>query len=41
MHGFLRLGGVVPEALEIVDDLAEHLHRLVEVASRERTLHHP
>ncbi|MGH9021034.1 MAG: alpha/beta hydrolase [Acidimicrobiales bacterium] len=31
-HGFLRMGGVVPEALEIVDDLAEHLHRLVGAA---------
>jgi acetyl esterase len=30
VHGFLRLGAVVPEALDIVDDLAEHLHRVVE-----------
>jgi len=33
VHGFLRLGALVPEALEIVDDLAEHMHRFVEVAS--------
>jgi acetyl esterase len=32
-HGFLRMGGVVPEALEIVDDLAQHMHRFVENAS--------
>jgi len=30
-HGFLEMGGVVPEALAIVDDLAEHLQRLVSV----------
>ena len=29
VHGFLEMGGVVPEALEIVDDLAAHLQRLV------------
>lgn len=29
VHGFLEYGGVVPEALAIVDDLAEHLHALV------------
>jgi acetyl esterase len=29
VHGFLEMGGVVPEALAIVDDLAEHLQRLV------------
>jgi acetyl esterase len=33
VHGFLEMGGVVPEALAIIDDLARHLHRLVEVAS--------
>jgi len=33
VHGFLEMGGVVPEALAIIDDLALHLHRLVEVAS--------
>jgi len=33
VHGFLELGGVVPEALAVVDDLATHLHRLVEVAA--------
>lgn len=33
VHGFLELGGVVPEALVVVDDLATHLHRLVEVAA--------
>src|ERR1700689_3828730 len=32
IHGFLRLPTVVPEALEIVDDLAEHMHRFVEAA---------
>jgi acetyl esterase len=30
VHGFLEMGAVVPEALEVVDDLAAHLHRLVE-----------
>lgn len=29
LHGFLRLGGLVPDALAIVDDLALHLERLV------------
>jgi acetyl esterase len=29
VHGFLRLGGVVPDALDIVDQLAEHVHRFV------------
>lgn len=33
VHGFLRLGELVPEALEIVDDLAAHMHRYVEHAS--------
>jgi acetyl esterase len=33
VHGFLEMGGVIPEALAIVDDVATHLHRLVEVAS--------
>lgn len=33
VHGFLRMGALVPEALEIVDDLAEHMHRYVEIAS--------
>jgi acetyl esterase len=32
-HGFLRMGALVPEALDILDDLAEHLHRYVENAS--------
>jgi acetyl esterase len=31
IHGFLEMGAVIPEALAIVDDLAEHLHRLVEL----------
>jgi acetyl esterase len=26
VHGFLRLGALVPEALQIVDDLARHMH---------------
>jgi biopolymer transport protein TolQ len=30
VHGFIRLGGMFPEALAIVDDLATHMHRLVE-----------
>ncbi len=30
VHGFIRLGGTVPEAMDILDDLAAHLHRLVE-----------
>jgi acetyl esterase len=33
LHGFLRMGALVPEALEIVDDLAEHMRRYVEIAS--------
>jgi len=33
VHGFLRMGGLVPEALEIVDDLAEHMHHFVDRAS--------
>ncbi|MGD0853672.1 MAG: alpha/beta hydrolase fold domain-containing protein [Acidimicrobiales bacterium] len=32
IHGFLRLPTMVPAALEIVDDLAEHMHRYVELA---------
>jgi acetyl esterase len=32
IHGFLRLPSVVPEALEIIDDLAVHMHRYVEAA---------
>jgi acetyl esterase len=33
VHGFLELGGVVPEALAIMDDLAEHMHRLIDTAN--------
>jgi acetyl esterase len=33
VHGFLRMGAMVPEALAILDDLAAHLQRLVEAAS--------
>jgi acetyl esterase len=33
VHGFLSLGALIPETLEIVDDLAVHLHRYVEHAS--------
>jgi len=33
VHGFLEMGGVIPEALAIVDDFAEHLQRLVDDAS--------
>jgi acetyl esterase len=32
IHGFLRLPTVVPQALEIIDDLAEHMHRYIEFA---------
>jgi acetyl esterase len=32
IHGFLRLPTMVPVALEIIDDLAEHMHRYVEAA---------
>jgi acetyl esterase len=32
IHGFLRLPMMVPEALEIVDDLAEHMHQYVDAA---------
>ncbi len=32
IHGFLRLPTMVPEAREIIDDLAEHMHRYVEAA---------
>jgi acetyl esterase len=33
VHGFLEMGGVIPEALAILDDLAAHLQRLVEAAA--------
>ena len=33
VHGFLDLASLVPETLEIVDDLAQHMHRYVEHAS--------
>ena len=33
LHGFLRMGALVPEALEIVDDLAQHMRRYVEIAA--------
>jgi acetyl esterase len=33
VHGFLEMGGIIPEALAIVDDLAAHLHRFADVAS--------
>ena len=29
IHGFLRLGGIIPDALSILDDLATHLERFV------------
>jgi acetyl esterase len=32
IHSFLRLPTIVPEAKDIVDDLAEHMHRYVEAA---------
>ncbi len=34
VHGFLEYGGVVPEVLAVLDDLAAHLHRLVEGVAR-------
>jgi acetyl esterase len=30
VHGFLRFGNLAPEALAIIDDLAEHLHALLD-----------
>jgi acetyl esterase len=33
VHGFLEMGAVVPDALAILDDLAEHVHRFVDAAS--------
>jgi len=33
VHGFLGLGGLVPETLDILDDLAERLHHFVDRAS--------
>jgi acetyl esterase len=33
IHGFLRLPVMVPVALEIIDDLAAHMHQYVELAS--------
>jgi len=32
IHGFLSLGGIIPECLDVVDDLAEHMHHYVEIA---------
>ncbi len=32
VHGFLEMGGVVPEAMAILDDVATHVHRLVELS---------
>jgi acetyl esterase len=29
IHGFLEMGGVIPEALAIVDDIALHMERFV------------
>jgi acetyl esterase len=33
VHGFLEMGALVEETLDIVDDLAEHMHRYVEHAA--------
>lgn len=33
VHGFLEMGGVVPDALNILDELAAHVHRLVDAAT--------
>jgi acetyl esterase len=32
LHGFFRMGGIVPDALDIVDDLARHMHHYVALA---------
>jgi len=32
VHGFLEMGGVVPDAMAILDDVAMHVHRLVEMS---------
>jgi acetyl esterase len=32
IHGFLSLGGIFPECLDVVDDLADHMHHYVEIA---------
>jgi acetyl esterase len=32
VHGFLEMGGVVPDAMAILDDVATHVHRLVETS---------
>ena len=32
VHGFLEMGGVVPDAMAILDDVASHVHRLVEAS---------
>jgi hypothetical protein len=29
LHGFLRMGHVIPEAMDIVDDVATHLSQYV------------
>lgn len=34
VHGFIRYGAQIPDALEIVDAIARHLHRYVETARR-------
>jgi acetyl esterase len=34
VHGFLRMGGAVPEALAILDDLADHVHNFVELTNQ-------
>jgi acetyl esterase len=32
VHGFLEMGGVVPDAMAILDDVAMHVHQLVETS---------
>jgi acetyl esterase len=32
VHGFIRMGALVPEAMAIVDDVAEHLHGFLDAA---------
>ena len=32
VHGFLEMGGVVPDAMAILDEVAAHVHRLVETS---------
>ena len=35
VHGFIRMGAIVPDAMSILDDLAGHVHRYVEHAAND------